>query len=126
MWFWLLITTSYMNRNFLPEFSDLYELLYKDEDVLPAPDLTSFSSVVRFAQLSTWINLNIRLNNSKFTFESNVPHSSNIPAIVPIVKNFMVPEALRNHFNLFLDCLTNQNFNDFGVSVCLNSCKINF
>lgn len=123
MWFLLLIITSYMNRSHLPEFSDLYELLYKEEEVLPAPDLSTFSSVIRFAPLSNWINLNIKLNHQKYNIDSNASQATNIQALVPIVKNFIVPEILRNHFVLFLDCLANQTFHDFSLSVCLNACK---
>lgn len=124
MWFLLLIITSYMNnRNHLPEFRDLYELLYKDEEILAAPNLASSSSVIAFAPLSNWINLNLKLNTQKYTYDSSAPHSANIQALVPIVKTFMVPDILRNHFALFIDCLVNQNFHDFGISVCLNACK---
>lgn len=125
MWFLLLIITSYMNRNHLSEFSDLYELLYKDEEVLPVPDINSFSSVIRFAPLSNWINLNIKLNiNAQKHHLENITPANYSSVILPIVKSFVIPEILRKHFNLFQECLINQNSNDFGLSVCLNACMM--
>lgn len=112
-----------MNRNHLSEFSELYELLYKDEEMLPTPDLSSFSSVIRFAPLSNWINFNIKLNSQKQHFDSIAQSGNSLQAVLPIVRSFVIPEILRNHFALFQECLLNQTFNDFSLSVCLNACK---
>jgi hypothetical protein len=36
------------------------------------------------------------------------------------------PELIKNHANLLQERMSTQNFNDFGLSICMNSCKINF
>ena len=113
MWFLLLIITSYMNRN-CPEFSDLYELLYKDEDVLPNPDTSCFASVIKMAPLSIWIHLNLRMTSH--------PHDANMPS-KGSSKISIIPEIIRNHYTFLQDCITNQTFQDYGFSICLNACK---
>jgi hypothetical protein len=123
MWFLLLIITSYLNRNHFPEFSDLYELLYKDEEMLPNPDLASFISVIRLAPLSIWINLNLRNQDSSApNASSNAAHATN-NRLSNLNRTFVVPEILRNHFALLQDCMTYQQYHDFGLSISLNACK---
>jgi hypothetical protein len=123
MWFLLLIITSYINRNHLPEFSDLYELLYKDDEMLPNPDLSSFISVIRLAPLSIWINLNLRLNSQKQQQDTSCLQTNNSQSAINMTKSFVIPEIIRNHFNLLLDCMNFQHYNDFGLSICLNACN---
>ena len=52
MWFLLLIIAVYNQKNYIQEFSDLYEILYKDDEILPNPDLSTINSVVKLAPLS--------------------------------------------------------------------------
>ena len=124
MWFLLLIITSYMNRNCLPEFSDLYELLYKDEEILPNPDLSSFISVIRLAPLSIWIHLNIRIGSSQESSlaSSLSSHSTiNKPQTISSSKPYVIPEIIRSHYSLLQDRMTHQQFQDFGLSICMNA-----
>ena len=52
MWFLLLIIAVYNQKNYIQEFSNLYEILYKDDEILPNPDLSAINSVVKLAPLS--------------------------------------------------------------------------
>jgi len=115
-----------MNRNCLPEFSDLYELLYKDEDILPNPDVSSFISVIKFAPLSIWIHLNIKissgqdsssaLTSSLSSYTANNKSQANL-----ISKPYIIPEIIRSHYSLLQDRMTHQQFQDFGLSICMNA-----
>ena len=142
MWFLLLIITSYMNRNCLPEFSDLYELLYKDEDMLPNPDLSSFTSVIKLAPLSIWIHLNLRASSTHtqdsntLSLSSSASNSTSTsqqgPGSVSSASNSVsnkhsmskisvIPEIIRSHFALLQERMQHQQFQDFGLSMCMNA-----
>jgi len=41
-------------------------------------------------------------------------------------KALITPELIKNHANLLQERMSTQNFNDFGLSICMNSCKLNF
>jgi len=117
-----------MNRNCLPEFSDLYELLYKDEEVLQIPDLSSFNSVIKLAPLSIWIHLNIRIgsshsqdNSSTLTSSLSTSHSVNNKSQSNSLKTYVIPEIIRSHFTLLQERMTHQQFQDFGLSICMNA-----
>jgi hypothetical protein len=119
MWFLLLINASYNNKNFISEFSDLYEILYKDDEILANPDLNSQTSVVALAPLSIWIHLNIKMLASQN--QEGVAASALSPAAKS--KSLITPEIIKNHASLLQECMTTQRFNDFGLSICMNACK---
>lgn len=108
-----------MNRNCLPEFSDLYEILYKDEEMLPTPDLSSFIAVVKLAPLSIWIHLNLKLSNQEGGAQTGAQTQ-----IKAANKNLLIPEIIRNHYALLHECMNYQRFNDYGLSICMNACKV--
>ena len=114
MWFLLMIIPTNINRNILSEFSDIYEVLFKEDEVLPLPDLSSFESVIKFSALSIWIHFNMKLINQS---EQSANQSSNKS------KSSNIPELLKNQYNLLQEIMTNQNIKDFGISICLNTCK---
>lgn len=113
MWFLLMIIPTNINRNILSEFSDIYEVLFKEDEVLPLPDLSSFESVIKFSALSIWIHFNMKLINQS---EQSANQSSNKS------KSSNIPELLKNQYNLLQEIMTNQNIKDFGISICLNTC----
>lgn len=118
MWFLLLIMAFYNNKNFIPEFSDLYEILYKDDEVLPNPDLNKLISVVKLAPLSIWIHLNWKMLASQ-----NQEGSSGASlSAAARSKTLITPEIIKNHASLLQDCMSTQHFNDFGLSICMNAC----
>lgn len=113
MWFLLMIIPTNINRNILSEFSDIYEVLFKEDEVLPLPDLSSFESVIKFSALSIWIHFNMKLINQS---EQSANQSSNKS------KSSNIPELLKNQYNLLQEIMANQNIKDFGISICLNTC----
>lgn len=129
MWFLLLIITSYMNRNCLPEFSDLYELLYKDEEAVPSPDLASFTSVIRLAPLSIWIHLNARANTETANLGlsqsaasgSSLSGGGGVGGASKTKQPVVMPEILRGNYALLHDRMATQQFFDFGLSACMNA-----
>ena len=96
MWFLLLINASYNNKNFISEFSDLYEILYKDDEILANPDLNSQTSVVALAPLSIWIHLNIKMLASQN--QEGVAASALSPAAKS--KSLITPEIIKSHASL--------------------------
>jgi hypothetical protein len=97
----------------------LFELLYKsDEPMLSPPDMTKFSSVISMAPLSIWIHLNLKL--------LSVNHSSQDAAAtgqsLKSPKTIVLPDILRGHYNLIIECMNMQNFSDFRSSICMNAC----
>ena len=99
MWFLLMIIPTNINRNILSEFSDIYEVLFKEDEVLPLPDLSSFESVIKFSALSIWIHFNMKLINQS---EQSANQSSNKS------KSSNIPELLKNQYNLLQEIMTNQ------------------
>ena len=59
MWFLLLINASYNNKNFISEFSDLYEILYKDDEILANPDLNFLCPLLLVIAVHFYIRQNI-------------------------------------------------------------------
>ncbi len=116
MWFLLMITPTNMNRSNLSEFSDLYEILFKEDEILAIPDLSSFLAVVKFAALSIWIQFSLKLSNQDSSQTNNNSTSK-------VTKIGTIPELLKNQYNFLQESLTMQNFQEFGMSVCLNACK---
>jgi hypothetical protein len=104
-----------MNKNCqnLLEFSDIYETLFKEDEVLPVPDLSSSESVIKFSALSIWILFSMKLTNQSDT-STGQPNRSKLTN---------VPELLKNQYNFLQEIMTNQNFKDFGISICLNTCN---
>jgi hypothetical protein len=103
-----------MNRNSLSEFSDIYETLFKDDEVLPVPDLSSSEAVIKFSALSIWVHFNMKLTNQT-DMGSGQQNKSKLNNI---------PELLKNQYNFLQEIMTSQSFKDFGISICLNTCKI--
>ena len=128
MWFCLLIS-GFVYRTCITEFSELYEVLYQDDEMLPNPDLSSFMSVVRLAPVSIWIHMNQRNSSSSTaagggdasssTTQSNAGQqtSSLNRTASGQAKSIVLPEILRDNYALLQDCLTNQHFQDFRLSV---------
>ena len=102
-----------MNRSCLPEFPDLYDILYKDDEMLPQPDLKSFISVVKLASLSIWIHLNIRQSNQDGSVgaQQNQNRLSN--------KNLVIPEILRNHYTREFELSTISRFRSINLFKCM-------
>ncbi len=120
MWFLLSIITSYINRNCIPEFSDLFEILFKDEEILPNPDLNTFNSVIKLAPLSIWIHLNLRLQTQ--TPQENTSTTNSAQAQTnKSSKSLVLPEILKNHSALLQECMNTQHFKDYGLSICMNA-----
>lgn len=117
-WFLLNTITSYMNRNRIPEFSDLFEILYKDEEILPNPDLTSPISVVTLAPLSIWIHLNLRMVNQNQ--ESNQSGSQTTNSSKSS-RALITPEIIQNHSSILQESMNTQNFQDFRLAICMNA-----
>ncbi len=103
-----------MNRNRIPEFSDLYEILYKDDEMLPNPDMASFISVVNLSPLSIWIHLNLRMANQDGT-------SINPTTAARVSKQLVIPEIIQNHSAILQDSMNTQNFQDFRLAACMNA-----
>lgn len=87
---------------------EIYDLLYRDDEPLPNPDLNSLSSVIKFSPLSLWIHFNRKSDN----------------------KTFNTPDTLRNHATLLDEIIQNQYYQekkdmtqDFALAICLNACK---
>jgi hypothetical protein len=128
MWFFLLIS-GFVYRNCTAELAELYECLYKDEEPLPNPDMSSFLSVVKLAPLSIWIHLNQKSINPSGQNDSAAISLGAGAAGVQSAANksprsLIVPDMLRNHYALIQNCLSTTNFQDFRLSVCLNACKL--
>lgn len=124
MWFLLLILIYYNNKSFIPEFTDLYDVLYKDDEVLPNPDLNSFISVVKLAPLSIWIHLNwksISFQNQDAAAAAG--GTAPAPSVSIKSKSLIPPELVKNHVHLLQECLSSSHCNDFGLSICMNACK---
>ena len=102
-----------MNRNCIPEFSDLFETLYNDEEMLANPDLSSFVSVIKLAPLSIWIHLNLRIANQE--------GGSTVAAPVRSSKSLIIPDVIKSNSTLLQECMNSQHFQDFGLSVCMNA-----
>lgn len=81
-----------MNRNCIPEFSDLHEILYKDEEMLSNPDLSSFTSIIQLSPLSIWIHLNLRM-----TTQEGAQSGSQTSAANRTSRHLIVPEVIKNH-----------------------------
>ena len=122
MWFLLLILIYYNNKSFIPEFTDLYDILYKDDEVLPNPDLNSFISVVKLAPLSIWIHLNWK----SISFQNQDSNNSQTANVSIKSKALIPPELVKNHVILLQECLSSPHQNDFGLSICMNACKLNY
>jgi hypothetical protein len=127
MWFFLQIS-GFFYRNCATELAELYEVLYKDEDqqALPAPDMSSFTSVVKMAPMCIWIHINQRSINptgQNETASSSAPTSSSGSQSSKPARGLIVPDMLRNHYALFQECFATQNYSDFRHSACLNACK---
>ncbi len=106
-----------MNRNCIPEFSDLFETLYNDEEMLANPDLSSFVSVIKLAPLSIWIHLNLRIANQESGGSGSAASASSFRS----TKSLIIPDVIKNNSTLLQECMNSQHFQDFGLSVCMNA-----
>jgi len=95
MWFLLNVIMSFIVRNRIPEFSDLYEVLYKDEEVLASPLPNTFMSVICMAPLSIWIHLNQQKNQD--TNQATTQQNTSAPRSA---KSYVIPEILQSHLTL--------------------------
>ena len=140
MWF-LLQIPNYMNMNCLSEFSDIYDMLFRGEEKLPEPDLNSFMGVIELAALCFWINFNMKMTSggggggaqnatASASTEPGAAAATAAPANAMASssaalksKPFAIPELLRRQYDMLQECMKQQNFMQYGLSVCLNACK---
>lgn len=100
MWFLLNVIMSFIGRNRIPEFSDLYEILYKDEEVLPNPPLNTIMSVIQLAPLSIWIHLNLQKSNQEASQQATGQQQQQQANSGSGKKAYVIPEILQNHLAL--------------------------
>ncbi|CAF0729586.1 unnamed protein product [Brachionus calyciflorus] len=113
MWFFLMIMVTITNKNYMTEFSDLFDILYKDAEILPRPDLNNFFSVIKMAPVSVWILLNNKFSAQEGAQGQHATKTSNKP--------LLIPEIVRNHLTILQDCLTSHQQNLYSLSLCLNA-----
>ena len=124
MWFFLLIS-GFVYRSCISELAELYEALYKDQEPLPNPDMSSFMSIVKLAPLSIWLHLNQKPNSNSNLSESNAgPGGSGSAQLANKTKALIVPDILQNHHALLQEFVSTANYQDFRLSACLNACMV--
>jgi mediator of RNA polymerase II transcription subunit 23 len=124
MWFLLSTITINYNRNCIPDFIDLFDLLYKDTEPLAVPDCNQFISVIKMAPLSIWVLSNYNPNNSQSSSSNSNDQlssssSSNFSRSPP-----SVPFILRNQLSFMQEMIASQHFGQYGLSICLNAYSI--
>lgn len=143
MWFFLF---SGLARTCPNQLIDLFEILYKDEEPLPVPDMTKFVSVIRLAPLSVWYQLNYKGSSQQQQQNQDSALSSSNSSVANASSNTMtgissalqtafakstsatskiqiIPDILKNQYAFFQECTSNQNYQDFRLSVCFNTCN---
>jgi mediator of RNA polymerase II transcription subunit 23 len=86
----------------------LYDLLYDDKEVIPAPDITKASSTHALASTCIWIHLNKKAENDKLSRP--------------------IPNGLRDHLEFLKQTLMLKNIStsDYKIALLCNACKIAF
>jgi hypothetical protein len=121
MWFLLPILVLNQDRKTSrSEFTDLFEILYNEDEPLPSPDPIDFMAVIKLAPLANWINMNLK---QATTDNNTVKQQTSGTGVSSTASNSnrtnMVPDLIKNHSILLQDCM--KNLENFGYSICLNA-----
>lgn len=112
MWFFLMIMVTNITKNCFNEIFKLCDVLYKENEQLPRPDINSVYSIIKLAPLAVFISI-----SSSFGSQENSSGQNSK------TKNLIFPEYLMENYNFLQECITFQNQNDYALAICLNACK---